>query len=705
MNIPDEVADELVSTVIEMMRSAATRIPLSPAAALGRTGLPGAEDDFHASGSGLHSELDRFGPQLPERLLGALELWVGELTVPPVASLSALLPQRPDAMVMYGTVSGTGDTRRAIDKLEAFRPGALALVAAFAARLSEKPAVVALLRESPAALDETGVAAAHGRAYLAMCVAAAAIVLRSLGEGDDPAAVIGAALVAAGPLLRAAPMPPEYADAQLARIRADYLYPLRSAGSVVARDHRFALTEAEFPETVDFSENGLVAVVPGGIAVRTGSADAAVHIVVHVLENPPAEVDTVAWDEVVEVGWTANRGLASVLGAPEPTTWHRHASLTEQTPPWPGNYRVRVHATNRDDAGTRETYQLIVWKSPSTDTVVHKHTDRLGHRLRGEPEPPRVVKPEDAYRWIRNSALADAATITVVAGADASAVLEAFGANPAHPEPMDVFADRANDPWVAVVGVPGAVIAVEYNGYQGSLGPELRALSRGTRAASLYWNVNGHTRLSFATDGRVLAAVELGTAQTDPVLEPLLRDLDFADYRDHIAKGLVAVERFTGCGFTEADLARMETARIGFAVIPLLGELYPVPRQSDGSRARFGHGPLGPDTDILDDISAEQQREIAWWAARRAVEHVHLHDDPEVAASMADRALTPEAELRARKSSIGGRENYWAWATLHRATNPDPLAAAIGALEAATYAYGAAAADFVDSARARLPAK
>ena len=39
------------------------------------------------------------------------------------------------------------------------------------------------------------------------------------------------------------------------------------------------------------------------------------------------------------------------------------------------------------------------------------------------------------------------------------------------------------------------------------------------------------------------------------------------------------------------------------------------------------------------------------------------------------------------------------WMTLHRATNPDPLAAAIGALDAARYAVGAAAADLLDRAR------
>lgn len=328
-----------------------------------------------------------------------------------------------------------------------------------------------------------------------------------------------------------------------------------------------------------------------------------------------------------------------------------------------------------------------------------------GYRLRGEAEPPAVAKPEDAYRWVEKSALADAGTITVVTAANPDTVVRAFGGDPATPEQMDELEDRSmqhGDPWIAVAPITDAVLAVEYNGYQGSHSPELRALSRGTRAASLYWNVNGVTRLSFAADDRIVTAFELGEQQHDPALEPILRDLDFSDYRNQIAKGLVAVERFTGSAFAESDLARVESAGIGFAVLPLLGELYPESRRSDGSRANQGHGPLGADTDLLTNLPAERQQAMAWWAVRRAAEYLHVPDDPDLVACIDAQALTPEAELRVRESSIGDHTNYWLWSALHQATNPDPLGAAIGALDAARYAWGPAAADFADEARTVL---
>ncbi|WP_036559345.1 DUF6461 domain-containing protein [Nocardia brasiliensis] len=712
IEIPDAVVDELGSAVAETMRTVRPRIPTSPAATLGRLRLSSDEFGAYAVGAnGIRGELSRLGQLLPERILGALELLVAELVVPVVPSLAALLPMPDDGQaVMVGHMMGASATTTAIDELEAFRPGALALVVALAARLSEHCDVVAQLRstagrDAGSALDEAAIAAAHGASHLALGVAVAAIVLRNVGYGDDPATVVGGALTAASPLLRAAPMPAAYDAARIAKIRAGYLYPRYSSGTVQARDHRFALTESSFPDTADFRDNGLVAVSPAGPVVRTGTADAFVRVTVEVFDTPPAEVYASEWDEVVEVAWTATRGLASILGAPQSPGYGGHGSLVEQTPPWPGTYRVRVHATGRDDADGAESYKLTVWPSPDTETVVHKRTDRLGHRLRGEAEPLLVAKPEDAYRWVEKSALADAGTITVVAASDPETVVRAFGADPASPERMEELEERAierGDPWIAVASLTDAVLAVEYNGYQGSQGPELRALSRGTRAASLYWNVNGLTRLSFAADGRIVAAFELGEQQRDHTLEPILGDLDFDDHRNRIAKGLVAIERFTGSAFAESDLVRVASAGIGFAVLPLLGELYPVSRRSDGSRAGRGHGPLGADTDLLTELPAARQHAMAWWAVGRTAEYVQLVDDPDVVACVETRTLTAEAELRVRRSTVGDRTNYWFWSALHQATNPDPLAAAIGALDAARYAWGPAAADFVAEARIAL---
>jgi phage tail tape-measure protein len=68
--------------------------------------------------------------------------------------------------------------------------------------------------------------------------------------------------------------------------------------------------------------------------------------------------------------------------------------------------------------------------------IVHKRTDRLGYRLRGEPEPIRPEQPELAYRWVKDSALNTGATVTVVTGVTVEEVLRSFGADPARPESL-----------------------------------------------------------------------------------------------------------------------------------------------------------------------------------------------------------------------------------------------------------------------------
>ncbi|PWV73510.1 hypothetical protein DFR69_107137 [Nocardia neocaledoniensis] len=708
--LPEPVVDELEPIVLELARGLRSRIPDRPAAALGRLGLPGdgSHGDFRPGFSATiaerpDAELSALGPLLPERILGALEMAVADLDTPPMPAVAALVPPPPDGMYGFATMGGGGETQAAVAKLAAMRPGALDLVVSATARLAERAGAVGHPSPpSPSGLSEEAVAAAHGRSQLAAGVAVAALVLRALGLGDDPATVIGAGVIAATKVLRVAPMPAEYEAARIEKIRQQYLYPRQNACQVRVHEHRFALTESEFPAESDFAENGLVAVVPGGIVVRTGTSDGRVYIVVEVLDSEPAYDDFSVWDEVVEVTWRAERGLASILGGPPAPGDYDAGSGAELTPPWPGTYRVRVRATNRDEDDDQETYRLTVWQAPAAEPVVHKRQDRLGHRLRGEPEPRRETGPADAYTWVEKSAIAEAGTITVVAQGDPESVIRSFGGDPAAAEPIQQLVDTAmthGDPWIAVGPVAGGVMAVEDNGYQRSHAAELRALSAGTRAASLYWNVNGVTRLSFAADGRLLAAFELGEQCDETSIEPLLRDLDFREFRHRLAKGLLAVARFTDTEFTADHLARIEAEGVGFAVVPLLDDLHPAALRPDGTRLAFGSGPLGADTDRLTELPRDRQRDLAWWVVQRTAEHVGLAGDHDVVDSIATRALTPEAELRARKSRLGDRVNYWFWLCLHQATNADPLAAAVSTLESAQYAHSPSPGDFTDEVR------
>jgi hypothetical protein len=191
--------------------------------------------------------------------------------------------------------------------------------------------------------------------------------------GSPAVAAVGAGIGAAVLLLRDAAMPAGYASALWEQVRQEYLMPRRSGGTAPVAGHQFALVEGEVPRSVGFAADGLVSVVPGGAVIRTGTAEGSEHVLLTVSEQPPP-LEVRGWDEVVEVSWRAAAGLASVtgLGAAGP------GQLGWATPPWPGDYRLRVHASGRDDADDEESYELAVWPAPGTPAVVHKHTDQLG---------------------------------------------------------------------------------------------------------------------------------------------------------------------------------------------------------------------------------------------------------------------------------------------------------------------------------------
>jgi hypothetical protein len=125
------------------------------------------------------------------------------------------------------------------------------------------------------------------------------------------------------------------------------------------------------------------------------------------------------------------------------------------------------------------------------------------------------------------------------------------------------------DPWVAVLEAGTAVLAIEYNGFQGSNEAVMRRASASGRAASMFWNVNAMTRLSFAEDGQLLASFEPPEdVDAGPAVAAALDGLDFDDYRNKTAKGLVAVQRFTGRGITARDLDQIEAAGTAFRITP-----------------------------------------------------------------------------------------------------------------------------------------
>jgi hypothetical protein len=548
----------------------ADRIPAADAELIGRRG-PGAAAPVPASPVGrppipngpVRIEPDPAG-FVGQRVLAAVGPTLHGLALDAPAELGPVVraPRLSEGSVATVEIGGQDPTRTAVDRLGRFGPDVVPWTAAIAGAVADRDDVAPLLRADGA--DEAGIVTAHGRAHLALALVVAAMVVPAADVplvGPDPAAVVGAAVEAATQVLRARPMPDGYAAALLERRRSEYVLPNFAWADVPVRGHRFGLVEGPLPAGSGEPADGLVTVVPGGLVVRTGAESGSVPVSVRVLAAPPP--DDPSWHEVVEVSFTAAAGAASVVSDAGPGP----ERLAGRTPPWPGSMRARVSARGRDD-GDGERYEIEVWAAPPAPEVVLKATDRLGHRLRGEPEPPVVVRPEAAYRWLRDSALSEAATVTVVTGSTPEQVVTAFGGDPGRPVPIDEHMWYDAEPWVAVLPVDGAVLAVEFNGWQGADPAVLRAASARGRAASMYWNVNALTNLAFARGGEVLDSYEpMGPHDSaDPEVRAALDGIDWVDYTDRSEKGLVAVEEFTGHGIRAEDVERIRAAAVGYRI-------------------------------------------------------------------------------------------------------------------------------------------
>ncbi|MEV6769393.1 DUF6461 domain-containing protein [Nocardia sp. NPDC051030] len=559
---------ELTEKISAAMPLVISRIPAGTAAELVRARE--SDDVLHRSGTIIASEDDSrvakglrsMRQMLVERLYGALELTVSELDVTaPAEILAAVTP----IGTAFGMMTSRDDSEagRGLIFLEAGHPGSTDVLLDCVDYLMQRPEITDLLAVDANVTGEQEIAAIHGAAYLGLAVTVSAALFRGLPESRTIPAIIGAGLGAAAHALSHAPMPGAYDNALLEKRRAEYLYASYSI-NVTVREHLFTLSEGDVPADAGaaaFSGNGLVVPVRGGAMVRTGATDRAVKVVVDVLADAPQDVTLDEWEEVVEVSWTAVEGSANILG--QERFWPR-SSFT--TPPWPGDYRLRVHARGRDGDDT-EAYRLAIWAAPHAPDIVHKATDRLGHRLRGESEPPILIAPYADHRWVESSGVEMAATFTLITGSTTAEVLRAFGADPSAPVSINVLANSGRyEQWVAVLALDSMVLAIEDNGSQGSLEPVLRALSRNGKAASVFWNINGHDRLGFAENGRVIASFDPVSDEVpaDPELADILDGLDFTDFRHMNAKGMTAIARYMGRTITESDLSEAFDPGIGY---------------------------------------------------------------------------------------------------------------------------------------------
>lgn len=158
----------------------------------------------------------------------------------------------------------------------------------------------------------------------------------------------------------------------------------------------------------------------------------------------------------------------------------------------------------------------------------------------------------------------EAVCISYVHGIDEDMMIRAFGG-----DPVDTASRSARDvgdelaglrydqtpPVLLVAPVDEWLIGVEYNGFQGSRSEVLRGASAGGTAVSVYWNVNGTNRFTYATGGRTTVGFDMHRPEdrygaAPDALAAELDGLEFGYGGDAYADGLALAERVTGVRLT-----------------------------------------------------------------------------------------------------------------------------------------------------------
>ncbi len=252
----------------------------------------------------------------------------------------------------------------------------------------------------------------------------------------------------------------------------------------------------------------------------------------------------------------------------------------------------------------------------------------------------------EAFSWVYETVLGDAACITLIQSDDVVAVVRGFSGDArgarrmsledAQAEVMDEWADN---PWIGVRIVGSWVLTVEVNGWQGSRPEVLERISAGTRAVSAYWNVNGTTRFSYAAAGRVLTSFE--------PLFPDRREGDDPDGLESVRAGLPWEDAEEDEGALPVPLALALAARVtgvpaepswfdGIFEVVQVEAAPPAIRASIDSDAyteplTYDDPPLAW---ALRHAAASRQRQAAQVAARYAIGLVGLQDQPDVALAL-----------------------------------------------------------------------
>lgn len=307
----------------------------------------------------------------------------------------------------------------------------------------------------------------------------------------------------------------------------------------------------------------------------------------------------------------------------------------------------------------------------------------------------------DAFDWVTDTILDDAACLTLTEPATVAEVARAFGGDPARARELtlaEAAAELTDGPWVAVRPVGSWVLAVELNGWQGSRPEVLERVAATGRAVSTYWNAGGRAQFAYAAAGRVLTRFdavfpERRDGDEPDALVPVMAGLPWAGALP-VPLLLALAARLTGSPAQPSWLAGT------FPVFPMeeLAEAVRPAIEPDTEELTYTDPPVAW---AIRHAAADRQRAAARAAAGYAISLAGLAGDPAVALGLQGdpEAAGPLGKLESRldracrKSDGDPRPagRFWAVTALREAANPSPLAAgfrAVGAAEYTTAAFG-----------------
>ncbi len=153
-------------------------------------------------------------------------------------------------------------------------------------------------------------------------------------------------------------------------------------------EHSFGLFDGyDIPiETADWS-TGLIVELANGAMIYTGLNRGPVQVAVDVRAVAPDNIDSSAWDDIVEAtvhGATGNLTVQLL----EYGRFDEPPRLPLLSPYGPGSYRLRAHAHGRDlhydsvQELPNEQYLLTIWPAEPSPSLIIRATDQCGYGVR-----------------------------------------------------------------------------------------------------------------------------------------------------------------------------------------------------------------------------------------------------------------------------------------------------------------------------------